>query len=143
MPTVFERDLDMRDCVLQTYLEYSTFQLIQGMIETHVKWDKSVNKCVEKLHRSAADKHDWYLQAPTGDPSYQTLATVQPEEQKSQTRADEPPNPALQFSKHAAAQVVHASRKWAPFAQRAFRLLEHPGVDAVPAELRWAGEHHL
>ncbi|KAI9834269.1 MAG: hypothetical protein M1826_004193 [Phylliscum demangeonii] len=146
LPTAFKQDLDMRDCVLQTYLEQSILQLNQGMIETHDTWDTSVVKCVEKLHRPAADKYNWHLQVLSRDPPYQAPATayvIQQEQQKSQTRADEPPNPALQFSKHATAQVVHAGRKWAPFAQRAFRLLEHPGADALPAELRWAGEHHL
>ncbi|KAI9834272.1 MAG: hypothetical protein M1826_004196 [Phylliscum demangeonii] len=145
MPTAFERDLDMRDCVLQTYLEYSTFRFIQG-IDTHVTWDTAVNKCLEKLHRPDADKHDWYLQGSRGDSSYRPPATahaIQQEEQQSKARAEEPPNQALQFSKHAAAQVMHASRKWAPFVQRSFRFLEHPGADAIPAELRWAGEHHL
>ncbi|KAI9834268.1 MAG: hypothetical protein M1826_004192 [Phylliscum demangeonii] len=145
MPPAFEHDLDMRDCVLKTYLDFSTYRLIED-IDTYVTWDTAVNKCLEKLHRPDADKHYWYLQGSSVDPSYRPPATahaIQQEEQRSKPQPKEPDHEALQFSNHAAAQVLHASRKWAPFAQRAFRFLEHPGADAIPAELRWAGEHHL
>ncbi|KAI9834273.1 MAG: hypothetical protein M1826_004197 [Phylliscum demangeonii] len=57
LPKAFERDPEMRRCVVQAYLEKSIGRSFQN-IDPHFTWDTGVNKCLEKLHRPDADKHD-------------------------------------------------------------------------------------